>query len=75
MGDVGGVREKTVAVERAGATAFLVPPDEYATAVAKDIPSLHIYKVGTLAEALSALRQLGGHVPPDALPEPTASRA
>lgn len=64
VGDVGGVREKTVAVERAGATAFLVPPDEYPTAKAKDIPSLHIYKVATLADALSVLRHLGGRVPP-----------
>lgn len=66
VGDVGGVREKTVAVERAGATVFLVPPGEYATAMAKDIPALHVYKVSTLAGALSVLRSLGGHVPPAA---------
>ncbi|MGO9458034.1 MAG: S16 family serine protease [Acidimicrobiales bacterium] len=64
VGDVGGVREKTVAVENAGATVFLVPPDEYPTAKAKDIPSLHIYKVSSLDDALSVLRRLGGHVPP-----------
>jgi PDZ domain-containing protein len=71
VGDVGGVREKTVAVEKAGATVFLVPPGEYATAKAKGIPSLHVYKVATLADALSVLRHLGGHVPP--LPTKTPS--
>ena len=64
VGDVGGVREKTVAVEKAGATVFLVPPDEYATAKAKDVPSLHVYKVASLDDALSVLRHLGGRVPP-----------
>lgn len=63
VGAVGGVAEKTIAVERAGATVFLVPPLEYATAQSKDIPSLHIYKVSTLDQALSILRGLGGHVP------------
>ncbi len=32
VGDVGGVAQKTVAVERAGATIFLVPPQEYGAA-------------------------------------------
>jgi len=63
VGAVGGVAEKTIAVERAGATVFLVPPQEYATAKSKDIPSLHIYKVSTLDQALSILRGLGGHAP------------
>jgi PDZ domain-containing protein len=63
VGDVGGVAQKTVAVERAGATVFFVPPQEYAAAKSKDIPSLHIYKVSTLNQALAVLRHLGGHVP------------
>ena len=29
VGDVGGVAQKTIAVERAGATVFFVPPQEY----------------------------------------------
>jgi PDZ domain-containing protein len=65
VGPVGGVAQKTVAVERAGATVFLVPPAEYATAMSKDVPSLHIYRVSTLADALSVLRRLGGRVPPE----------
>ena len=71
VGPVGGVAQKTVAVERAGATVFLVPPQEYATAKSKDVPSLHIYKVSTLNQALSVLRHLGGHVPP----KPTTAAA
>jgi PDZ domain-containing protein len=64
VGAVGGVAQKTIAVERAGATVFLVPPAEYATAESKDIPSLHVYKVSTLDQALAILRRMGGQVPP-----------
>jgi len=64
VGPVGGVAEKTIAVERAGATVFLVPPQEFPTAKSKDIPSLHIYKVSSLSEALATLQRLGGRVPP-----------
>jgi Lon-like protease len=64
VGDVGGVAQKTVAVERAGATVFLVPPEELAAAKSKDVPSLHIYAVSSLDQALAVLRRLGGHVPP-----------
>jgi len=67
VGDVGGVAQKTVAVERAGATIFFVPPQELAAAKSKDIPSLHIYPVTSLDQALSILRRLGGHVPPMSL--------
>lgn len=64
VGDVGGVAQKTVAVERAGASVFLVPPQEYAAAKSKDLPSLRVYPVATLAQALRVLQRLGGHVPP-----------
>ena len=63
VGDVGGVAQKTIAVERAGATIFLVPAPELAVARSKATPALHVYAVSTLAEALSVLRKLGGHVP------------
>ena len=63
VGDVGGVAQKTIAVERAGATVFLVPPPELGAALSKATPSLHVYAVSTLAQALSILRKLGGHVP------------
>ncbi len=63
VGDVGGVPQKTVAVENAGATVFFVPPQELAAAKSKDIPSLHIYAVSTLDQALGILARMGGHVP------------
>jgi len=63
VGPVGGVAEKTVAVEHAGATIFLVPPQEYASAKAKDVPGLHIYPVSTLNQALAVIAAHGGHVP------------
>jgi len=64
VGDVGGVAQKTVAVENAGATIFLVPPGEYNDAKSKQKPGLAIYKVSTLDEALRVLAANGGHVPP-----------
>jgi PDZ domain-containing protein len=63
VGDVGGVPQKTVAVENAGATIFLVPPGEYADAKSKQKPGLAIYKVSTLDQALQVLAAHGGHVP------------
>jgi PDZ domain-containing protein len=64
VGDVGGVPQKTVAVENAGASIFLVPPQEYSAALSKDRPGLKIYKVSTLNQALTVLAANGGHVPP-----------
>jgi PDZ domain-containing protein len=60
VGDVGGVAEKTVAVEQAGATVFFVPPQELAAARSKDTPQLHIYGVSSLNQALQILKRLGG---------------
>jgi PDZ domain-containing protein len=64
VGDVGGVAQKTVAVEQAGARVFFVPPDEYHDALSKDVASLRIYPVSSLDQALTILRRLGGRVPP-----------
>ncbi len=63
VGDVGGVPQKTVAVENAGASIFLVPPPEYKAALSKDRPGLKIYAVSTLDQALSVLGANGGTVP------------
>ena len=60
VGDVGGVAQKTVAVERAGATLFMVPPQEYAVARSKAGPSLKVVAVGSLSQAMSVLRAQGG---------------
>ena len=63
VGDVGGVAEKTVAVQRAGATVFLVPTVEVATARGAAQPGLRVMGVNTLAQALGDLRKLGGAKP------------
>jgi PDZ domain-containing protein len=64
VGDVGGVKQKTVAVERAGATVFLVPKTvgdtELHAARSVATPGLKIYEVGSLDEALADLHRLGG---------------
>jgi PDZ domain-containing protein len=60
VGDVGGVAQKTVAVERAGATLFLVPPQELSEARSKATGGLQVKAVATLAQALDALREVGG---------------
>ena len=62
VGDVGGVAQKTVAVERAGATIFLVPPQEYKAALSQDKPSLKVYAVSTLDQALAVLAAHGGGI-------------
>lgn len=63
VGDVGGVPQKTVAVENAGASIFLVPPQEYQAAMSKDRPGLKVYAVSTLDQALAVLAHNGGSVP------------
>ncbi len=63
VGDVGGVAEKTVAVQRAGAKYFLVPQIEVATARSAAQPGLTIIGVTTLKQALADLRAIGGQAP------------
>jgi PDZ domain-containing protein len=62
VGDVGGVEQKTVAVERAGASVFLVPVAELATARAKATPGLKVIAVSSLHQALMDLQHLGGRL-------------
>jgi len=63
VGDVGGVPQKTIAVENAGASIFLVPRQEYKAALSKDRPGLKIFEVSTLNQALAVLAAHGGSVP------------
>ena len=62
VGPIGGLKQKTVAVQRSGATVFLVPKSEMKEAVdqAKG-SSLKIIGVETLDDALQALADLGGN--------------
>jgi PDZ domain-containing protein len=62
VGDVGGVAQKTIAVERAGATVFFVPTPELAAARSKATSSLRVFAVNTLGQVLSDLEKLGGRV-------------
>ena len=70
VGDVGGVSQKTVAVARAGATLFLVPPQEFAVARAKAPSSLTVKAVSTLSQAMADLEQIGGRLGPAAAGPP-----
>jgi Lon-like protease len=62
VGDVGGVLQKTVAVENAGATVFFVPdyPDSVQPARSKATPGLKVFPVSSLAQVMRDLRSLGG---------------
>ena len=68
VGDVGGVAEKTIAVERAGATVFFVPTVELKAAESKATPQLHVYAVNNLSQVLRILTHLGGSVPTKPVP-------
>lgn len=63
VGLVGGVPQKTVAVRRAGATVFMVPPGNDHQALSKAGSSLKVVPVSSLKQALAELRRLGGDVP------------
>ena len=65
VGEVGGVKQKTLAVKAAGAKLFLVPMSEVDLA-RPHAGSMRVVGVKTLDDALAALRALGG----DPLPSP-----
>lgn len=65
VGEVGGVPQKTVAVESAGASVFFVPERQVKTARSKATGSLRVYGVSDLTQVLSDLARLGGTVPPE----------
>jgi PDZ domain-containing protein len=66
VGDVGGVAQKAVAVRKAGAQVFFVPPDELKDALSQ-AGSMKVMPVATLQQALNDLRALGGHIPQSAV--------
>lgn len=71
VGPVGGVTQKTIAVIRAKAEYFLVPPDEYADA-SKRARGHHltVVRVATLDDALNFLRTIGGDLHGLPIPSP-----
>ena len=60
VGEVGGVPQKTVAVENANASVFLVPEAEKSQAQGKATRSLHVFGVSNLEQALQDLKSLDG---------------
>ena len=61
VGEIGGLPQKTVAVEREGAELFLVPLAELPEAQAKaEGTNLKVVGVETLDDALAALQEFGG---------------
>jgi PDZ domain-containing protein len=68
VGPIGALRQKTVAVRRAGAKVFLVPKAQSAAELAAARSAagtdLKVIPVGTLDEALKALQKFGGGVLP-----------
>jgi PDZ domain-containing protein len=70
VGDVGGVAQKTVAVKRAGAQLFLVPPEELKVARSEAGSKMKVEAVNTLGQALSDLAAFGGDL--SALPKAPA---
>lgn len=63
VGRVGGVAQKTVAVERAGATLFLVPKAEVPIARKQAGSGMKVEGVTSLTQALHELEAIGGSVP------------
>jgi PDZ domain-containing protein len=62
VGAVGGVPQKTIAVENAGATVFFVPSANYSQAKSKANSSLKVVAVNTLQQALTWLLDHGGKI-------------
>jgi PDZ domain-containing protein len=64
VGAVGGVAQKTVAVERAGASVFFVPAGDgnLAAARAQATPGLKVFAVTSLHQVLMDLVRMGGRL-------------
>jgi PDZ domain-containing protein len=59
VGPIGGIRDKVVAAEHAGATIFLAPADDMADLNGMDTGAMKVISVATFADALQALRPGG----------------
>ena len=60
VGPIGGIWDKVVAAQRAGADVFLVPADDMAELEGVDTGEMRLVSVATFQQALDALAQLGG---------------
>jgi PDZ domain-containing protein len=68
VGPIGGIPQKLIGASADGATFFLVPSANCAEAVRNAVPGLAMISVGTLTEALTALRTLAAGGVPKACP-------
>jgi PDZ domain-containing protein len=59
VGSIGGIRQKVVGAEAAGAEYVLVPRGNYEEALTAERKAIEIVPVGTIAEALDFLETLG----------------
>ncbi len=62
VGAIGGIQQKTLAVRASGASIFLVPPANYATAEQYAGPTLKVFAVSTISQAIAILERFGGKV-------------
>jgi len=60
VGAIGGIRQKVVGAEAAGAEYILVPEDNYPTALTADRDSIEIVSIGSLEDAIEFLDDLQG---------------
>lgn len=60
VGPIGGIEDKVVAAQRAGATVFLVPADNMQELSGVDTGDMELISVSTFQETLDALEKLGG---------------
>ncbi|MEP7059555.1 MAG: S16 family serine protease [Actinomycetota bacterium] len=74
VGPIGGITDKVVAAQDAGASVFLVPQDDMKELAGVDTKGMRLIPVSTFAEALSALEGLGGTLG-GPTPAPTPSPA
>ena len=72
VGDVGGVAEKTIAVEQAGATVFFVPSVELQGGRVQGDPAAPCLRRHNLDQVLRILKRLGGNVPTTPVPAQAA---
>ena len=57
---IGGITDKVVAAEGAGATVFLVPRDNMKELAGVDTKGMKLISVATFSDAVAALQKLGG---------------
>lgn len=63
VGPIGGIQQKVNGARAAGATVFLAPASDCSSAGAAGVDGITVYRVGTLADSVTVLRELGANKP------------